>query len=285
MDKNPGQVYAELWREYVAARRTFDATANALAQREASALGITEFSQQTFSKDVYESWTDLTKRAAEVVARLVRLASETFTPAGCPALSIPYGDFQTRFVPDGYDHRTGRNAVFRPEQFDPAALWRELEQDYGGAKGAERAYRKAACAIDSEFDLRPGVVVERRREGIVLSTRVYIDSSFETRTRKPLSWGRQGELAQLLGSLQTFAVWAEDASNLAGGLEETKRRLCDREYSVVSRQRIRVSPALHIVTYHTRFEFLFGAAIGAQLQLFQALYGRHSQPADTQEAA
>ncbi|WP_020504308.1 hypothetical protein [Lamprocystis purpurea] len=285
MNRNPGEVYADLWREYVAARRAFDARSNALAQREASELAIEAFSQQTFSKDTYESRTDLTKRAAAIVARLVGMANEAFTPTGCPALSIPYGDFQTRFVTEACADRAGRGDVFRPEQFDPAALWRELEQDYGGEKGVALAYRKAACCIDGEFDLRPGAVVERRREGIVLSTRVYIDSSFETRTRKPLSWGRQGELAQLLGYLQTFAVWAEDASNLAGGLEETKRRLCDRDYAVVSRQRIRVSPALHIVTYHTRFEFIFGAAIGVQLQLFLALYGRHSQTADAQEAA
>ena len=164
-------------------------------------------------------------------------------------------------------------------------MWRELEQDYGGEKGVELAYRKAACCIDGEFDLRPGAVVERRREGIVLSTRVFIDSMADTRTRKPLTWSRQGELAQLLSYLQTFAIWAEDASNLAGGLDDAKRRLCDREYGVVSRQRIRVSPILHIVTYHTRFEFIFGAAIGVQLQLFLALYGRHSQTADAQEAA
>ncbi|AUB85147.1 hypothetical protein [Candidatus Thiodictyon syntrophicum] len=285
MNKNPGQVYAELWREYVAARRAFDARSNALAQREASELAIEAFSQQTFSKDTYESRTDLTERAAAIVARLVCLASEAFTPASCPVLSIPYGDLQTRFVTDACDDRAGRGYVFRPERFDPAGLWRELERDYGGEKGVELAYRKAACGIDGEFDLRPGAIVERRREGIVLSMRVFIDSLAETRSRKPLTWSRQGELAQLLGYLQAFAVWAEDSSNLAGGLDDAKRRLCDREYGVVSRQRIRVSPALHIVTYHTRFEFIFGAAIGAQLQLFLALYGRHSQAADAQEAA
>jgi hypothetical protein len=285
MNKNPGQVYTELWHAYVAARQAFDARSNALAQREASELAITEFSQQTFSKDADESCNDLTKRAASIVARLVRLASETFTPAGCPALSIPNQDFQARFVAEVCDDGSGRGYAFRPERFDPAALWRELERDYGGEKGVELAYRKAACTIDGAFDLRPGAVVERRRDGIVLSMRVFIDSMAETRTRKPLTWSRQGELAQLLGYLQTFAVWTEDNSHLAGGLEETKRRMCDREYGVVSRQRIRVSPALHIVTYLTRFEFVFSAAIGVQLQLFLALYGQHSQTADAEEAA
>ena len=285
MNRNPGAVYAELWRDYVAARQTFDAQSIALAQREAHALAITECSQQTFSKDIYASWTDLTQHAAAIVARLVRLASETFTPAGCPALRIPDQDFQTRFVTVACDGRAGRESVFRPEWFDPAALWRELEHDYGGNKGVELAYRKAACAIDGAFDLRPGTRVERRRDGIVLSTRVYIDSSFATRTCKPLSWGQQDTLVHLLGDLQTFAVWAEDTSNLAGGLDEAKRRLSDRAAGVISRQRIRVAPALHIVTYYTRFEFIFGAALGSQLQLFLALYGRQSETADAQEAA
>jgi len=285
MNTNPGQVYAELWRDYVAARQAFAAQSNALAQREASELAITELSQQTFSKDVYESWTDLTQRAAAIVTRLVRLANETFTPAGCPALSIPCQDFQTRFVTEAYQGPAGRDAVFSPERFDPTAVWRELEQQYGGSKGVELAYRKAACAIDGAFDLQPGTRVERRRDGIVLSTRVYIDSSFATRTCKPLSWGQQDTLVHVLGALQTFAVWAEDTSNLAAGLDAAKGRLSDRASGVISRQRIRVAPALHIVTYYTRFEFIFGAALGSQLQLFLALYGRHSQTADAQEAA
>ena len=284
MTTNPGQVYAELWSEYVAARQAFDARANALSQREGKEFGVSG-SSQTFAKGIFDTREDLTKRAEEIVARLVRLACEAFTPAGCPSLAISHAGLQVRFVNNVCDDRSGQDFVFRPERFDPAALWRELEQGYGGDKGVELAYRKAANFIEDEFNLRPGVVVLRRREGIVLPLRVYIDSSFETPTRKPLSWGRQGELFQLLGYLQTFAVWAEDTSNLAGGLESAKRRLCEHGYNVVSRQRIQVSSALHIITYHTRFEFVFGAAIGTQLQLFLALYGRHSESADAQEAA
>jgi hypothetical protein len=89
----------------------------------------------------------------------------------------------------------------------------------------------------------------------------------------------------VLGALQTFAVWAQDAGTLAAGLDAAKGRLSDRASGVISRQRIRVAPALHIVTYYTRFEFVFGAALGSQLQLFLALYGRQSEPADAQEAA
>lgn len=60
--------------------------------------------------------------------------------------------------------------------------------------------------------------------------------------------------------------------DLAGGLDAAKRRRCDREYGVVSRQCLWVSPTLHSVTDHTRFAFVFAAAIGTPRQLFLAIF-------------
>jgi hypothetical protein len=37
----------------------------------------------------------------------------------------------------------------------------------------------------------------------------------------------------VLGALQTFAVWAQDAGTLAAGLDAAKRRLSDRASGVI----------------------------------------------------
>ena len=266
---NPGEAAAELWRGYWAACKRFKAELDGCCARASRA----DIDARPDMQGALEAYT-----FAEKIARdLVKRAGEHFRGPGCVPLMIEEDGWVRRFVRDPYRdlhprqrhdleiRKAGTDASF----FDPAGLWAALEEAFGNGMGAEIGRRQAAAQIRKCFGLHPGVAVQRRRHGVVLSLTVWLDADH----RCELSADSKQELYLLRDALSAFAAWADDDGTLLAGLGALLRRFGWhwREF-VTSREKIHLCAALSVVTYKNRFEFVMASALAEQLQLFLALY-------------
>ncbi len=255
---DPGQALAAAWREYVRVVQTADAQFDRLHSSRQPIFPDAPDWRPRFGPP-FCARSLLGENAAALVISLVGHAERTFAPPGCARLSIAYGPLIQRFL--DREH---------PETFDPGAVWDDLAQTYSGHKGADLAYHRAAREIARTLDLRPGRPVKRRGNAVVVERSVWTER--ENYNRHQLSYGSREELHALLGHLQTFAGWAE-ADAVVSGLR-VLAQLWSHTYQVRSRERLPVSPELHVVTYFRTFEFVFAAPLAERLQMFLSLFGQ-----------
>lgn len=275
---NPGQIYAALWADYIAATRQYSAAENALGERERKALpnpGDPYWPQVFSGSEDWQLRDQYDTHASAIVSRLVRLAVERFTPAGCRPLEIPYEPHRHQFIHRACNAHKDGMGVFLPERFDPAALWSSLVADYSGDQAAQAVNQAAARSIATTFNLRPGAPVVRRAAGIVVSCRVWVDRALFGKDR--LGFSSANEISAMLGHLATFATWAEDDSGLAAGARAMAEHIARHDYEVQSRQRFMLGRRSFAVTYLTRFEFMIGEPLASQLQIFLSVHGQQAE--------
>ena len=258
---NPGEATAALWKGYWDACTRFEAELDRYCAR--ARLDGVDCRPATPDTGVGGRI-----RLAESMARdLVGLAARRFRGPGCPPLKIRESDWVRRFV-----YEPVRDPVDGSQQdafFDPIALWEALEEEFGGEKGMALSYRDAAAKIRGCFGLRAGVVVQQRRQGVVLSMPVWLDSNH----RGSLSVSTQQEFYALCDALRAFAAWADDDGTLLAGLDVLLEHFGWSSFRpVTSREKIHLCAALSVVTYKNRFEFVMASALAEQLQLFLGLY-------------
>lgn len=275
---DPGELYAALWKDYWHACEGFAAEMGTLQGRESAlmlpAAGAGAFSRVFSGPDAArhaeQARIDV---AAEITRELARIASERFCGTGCAPLRINVDELLADVVqgPAWRGRRAGPLAVFF---FDPAEVWAGLCREFGGTVGIERGYREAATQIRQSFCLESGKDVERRRSGVVLSMRVWVESSGMRPGQKKLTYQSTERVLETLPALRTFAAWADDD----GGLGEGLHRL-DEHFgwagtrSLSSRKKVVLCESLYVVTYQTRLEFVMAPALAEKLQLFLGLFG------------
>jgi hypothetical protein len=273
--RDPGTVYAELWSRYREATAAFAAAMEGIREDESEARPIEYDYERAFAPNSSRhrnSEMSLRDAARAIVARLVRIAAARFTPPGVAKLDINQADYIERFVIEGPD-RFERGADAEPLAFDPRAIWAALEDAFGGERGVEQSYRAAAATLVESFDLRAGVEVKQRRDGVVLPMRVYLDDFDRKHGKNVLCSSSRQNLTDMQSAMRTFATWAEDAGGLHGGMGLLGRLFgWMHNARVISRERIPLCDALYVVTYNTRFEFVMAPALAEKLQIFIGLY-------------
>ena len=131
------------------------------------------------------------------------------------------------------------------------------------------------------FNLRSGVEVKRRRDGVVLAMGIDLDD-FERKYGKNVLGRYSMEcLGNMRSAMTTFATWAEDTSGLHGAMNILSALFgSTRNGRVQSRERIPLCDALYVVTYNTRFEFVMAPALAEKLQIFIGLYALNADIAE-----
>ena len=273
--RDPGTVYAELWSRYREASASFAAAMAAIREGEHEARPIESDYEHAFNRSGRHRSDDamsLADAARAILRRLVRIAAARFSAPGAANLDIDEADYIRRFVIEP-DTRHGQDADAEPLAFDPRAIWAALEDAFGGERGVEQSYRAAAATLIESFDLRAGVEVKQRRDGVVLPMRVYLDDFDRKHGKNVLCSSSRQNLTDMQSAMRTFATWAEDAGGLHGGMGLLGRLFgWMHNARVISRERIPLCDALYVVTYNTRFEFVMAQALAEKLQIFIGLY-------------
>lgn len=266
--ESPGKYYADLWKQYCHLTEAFRNGIATFKEREREQQDDDDDDLSPFKDISRKALDSLEESATSTIQLLTWEAEKRFAPPN-GRLTIDRRDFEDLFLSPFMSKESQRGW----SEFDPVAVWHELERRYGGQRGLVTGYQQAAETIIDGFALKPGTTIKRTAGYVVLNLRVYPDP-YDRRNvgAATLCLSSREDLRKLITAIETFARWANDDDTVFR-LPMILRRRFDWRDPITSRERITVSDAMSIVTYRTRFEFRFGATLSEQLQLFLAEYG------------
>lgn len=154
-------------------------------------------------------------------------------------------------------------------QFDPVALWRDLEAEYGGDKGAELGWKQAASDLIKAFSLRDGMQVKTVGASVVLEQNTWLDS-----WNGSYSYNCMEEMGRVTKALLAFAGWAGD-HELQHVIRFSRdlKSLNDFHRKVTSREKFVIGKGLEAITFKNKIEWRFGGEMGAKFQAFISTFG------------
>jgi hypothetical protein len=286
--EHPGRFYARLWSAHLESAAAIRSLVAALHARESQALGAdTVDGARAFGLETPREASDgLREKAARVVEMLVGIADLRLSPAGLERLRISPIAYLDRFLETCMESETGNEwrKQFRPDRFDPVAVWDALVEDWGGTVAEETVLGRAARRIEEYFWLEPGAPVKTQRNGVVLECRVYLDAHPVPADAKRLHHTSWNDLSEFMGALRTFAAWVGD-DELAAIAPTVAARFDAYTYRIASRKREPITARLVLTTYHTKFVWWFEQGLAQQLQVFLGLYGKRMRAPVAGEAA
>lgn len=255
--------FAAVWKEYQSSVDRWATQRFQLSSLEQDVLHCEDYMAaiQPLSKhDVQELKSTVASRIRE---RIKRYAEERFAPAG-GSLTIDNSDIEDRF-PTHREHCI---------DFDPVAFWSYLENKYGGNAGEELAWRQAAQAIYSAFNLQYSKGVETKGGYAILRRHVWIDDiNKKYHNRNTLSYGCQQSVRDCCHALAGFATWAE-RDGLVHDLNHLQRLFCGYGFDIQSRKKYECGDKgeVVVVTFTKCFEYRLREDVAAQLNLFLGTY-------------
>lgn len=272
--RQKAEFYRNAYSRLLETLATCGAALSALRAEELENVQIEEY----LAAMPVEAWK-IEKHINEAADRICRFlcyeAATRFAPAGMPRLDINSQAYFARHF------RTEK-----PEEFDPVALWDELERKYGGEKGESAGFQMAADLIVERFNLlkKPP---QPRAKYVPMNVSVWIDD-FDKKhlgvTR--LAYTSEEYLYPLCSALSTFLRWADSGISASlldqyiHGLQIVRRRA-----TIKPRERIELGPDLEVVTFTTRFEFRFSLSVVEKLKVFLSTYATAFRDDNEQEAA
>jgi hypothetical protein len=288
-DEHPGRLYRRLWAAHLETMSAVDTLLGDLHARESRAVGDgLAGGRRAFGVTTpREANRLLREQAVRIVEALVATASVRFTPRGFAPVGISPVGYVARFIDEacmepGREYEWERR--FRPDQFDPGAVWDALLADWGGTAAEEAICRGAARSIEEYFRLTPDQPVQTRRNGVVLETSIYLDSQPVPAHAKRLHYNSHDDLRRFMDALKTFAIWAGD-DELAAVAPKVAGYFDMYDYQIESRKRETITPRVVVTTYHTKFAWWLEQSLAEQLQIFLGLYGERMRSAIREAAA
>lgn len=273
-DKTIGQIYAAAWKHFIE-----EMDRHAALMLEVHAIerqGGVNRDYCVFDDDDFDVFKEVDEKGKKIFDRLVYYAERAFAPSG-GKLEIDGHDLREKFIgrfadrDREEDYETFKQKAMKGwRKFDPAKVWNELENKYGGNNGAEIGYQQTAKDIVNFFGIKTGEPVEVKAGSIMLNVRVYSERRF--RGNMELGHGSQEEIVKGLQNMATLAEWAEDG-RAASGLRRFANEIWNHR-PLNSRERIQVSESITVITYFNRFEFRFAPDFAGKLQHFISTYAK-----------
>ncbi len=199
--------------------------------------------------------------AGECFLRLVvRLAEKKFAPAG-GRLEIPLPQLR----------ESCRGTL--PEALDLIGVWTYLENNYGGGKGDEGVYRKAASSLISELWLKADSPVKLVGGRQVVQCSIYGDSIMH----KVMSYHDEEKIRSVISDFSVVAEWASlwsDTDRTAAEWFRHAVRSHDHR-QLLARQTI--GDHILVVPFKSKFEWRLSPAFSEQFRIFLAQYGTFNQ--------
>lgn len=257
--------YAQLFHTFNNAFKQYIATVQECDRQEKEAFPHLERWQRRFDASDFTGKMHGPKDVAkEIVQALCWSASEEFAPAG-GRLDIDSADIFEK-------HVGPRKEDGHWEEFDPDAIWRELEARYGGKAGEDLGYQQTAQQLVQLFGLERKPQMTIKAGKAVLDLWVRLDDFDKKFGRTRLCYDSRERVCHTLNCLRQIALWADEA-----GIAHDAMRLTatwNRDRPLFSRERFSLDSQIEMITYGTRFEFRFSPAFTAKLQAFLGRYGR-----------
>lgn len=203
------------------------------------------------------------KAGERIVRRLIVHAKQLFAPGGA-GLEIDEDPIFKRFPIDRHGNLS---------TFDPAAIWKHLEETYGGDAGEKHAWAQAAATIFKELSLQRADKVERKGEYLVINNQTWSQKKFNGSME--LSTHTADRMRKLFEALVAFASWADKPVLRADLYQFRMKNLAGYAPDVVSRQRFGFGVSsldMVLITFNTSWEFRFRQPVAEKLQLFLATY-------------
>lgn len=264
------EFYRTRFQRFVEGVRALEALQDQLVEEETATLGGESW-EQCFGRNGRHgmgptAW--IREVAVHIRNRLILQASTEFAPPGSRLDISSEGLNAQRMI-----EVRGHDAA----SFDPLALWEELEEIYGGERGAEEAYRQAASTLLRIFGLeRKNPVTQAGM--VVIDIPVSVDEfSRKHMGRNRLSSYSTEAVAEGGLALQAFLNWA--GQPLAGtALAQWSLDWGRGDRELESRKRVDFGP-LQVVTFQRRFQYRFSLELARALQNFLARYARRRSAA------
>lgn len=255
-----GEQYKVLWERYGKSLRAW-AKETRLIRADERTMQLARFGEYAGAFEEMDAGSveySLRKLAAEIRSILIQTAEKDFAPEGIN-LKIDRFDVSEKF-PIEED---------KLEKFDPVAIWKHLEEKYGGEYGLRLALAQTAKGFKSKFNLDNNEEIVSKGDYVVLTKRVWIDDFDKKHYKKNrLSFGCSDSIRQALNVLSEIARWAE-REILQIRLLSLARTFSDCDYEVKSRQQFSAGNGeVVVITYVTNFEFRIRKDFAEQIQVF-----------------
>lgn len=244
------------WEKYLTILRDNTSALNQLSDTLDKECGE---KMELFAEDEHERMGEAHVTAVSVLNHLVYRAARVFTAPGCTPIAVDPKSWQREYLEDLYT-------------FSPVALWKALENEYGGGKGVNTTYSKAAREIVNRFGLHRHHEVKTKPGCHVLNSTIWIDEFDKKNYNKTvLSYHSRDEIEKLCTNLATFARWAGDEKQ-AIQLENACSNFSLTRGKFESRERRTLSDDIQVTCYLSRFEFLVRDTLADQLKVFVSTY-------------
>lgn len=266
------------WPLFVSAYEELHAKLDAIESVRPSEDGDDGYRGRMLAPERADDVDRVRKAAREVVVRFVRLAERRFAQPGL-RLTIDTHRYLERFTTERR-HNDARGELDALADFSPAAVWQQLESDFGCGAGAREALAQAAKALLRAL----GLNYRHSRDRIKTTARgvefmLYLrHEAYRSRSDGyALSYHSAETVAELHRGLSGFFQWladehGEDVSGERAGLLAVLRlRDCDRRYR--SRERVAGGSSWHLTMYKDHGMLALEGARAAQLNLFLSLHG------------
>jgi hypothetical protein len=210
---------------------------------------------------------DINSNARDMIYRLVKIAIETFSPPDWKLAIDPNPYIKSHLNLDALCGDSEMPLDRRYAAFNPLAVWAALEADFSGASGQQAAYSQMAEWLVASFRLRPGQVIAMKANHIILNMPLYLGKEshkLDTRSSR--------QIRHTLMALAGFLSWASPDTAVA----DLRLSICEVSrpgHEIRSRQTIKLTEGLSVVTYQNRWECRLAKSFGEPLQLFVGLYG------------
>lgn len=196
---------------------------------------------------------DVDYARSRALEKLVSEARIFFAPDGC-RLKISCGDVCRSLEENGKNPRN---------MFD---VLEHLEQTYGGAAGADMAYRQQAISISRMFKLHHDTAIRQTGKGVVLSMYVCSEESFRHNGMRKIGWSSMPDFNALLG----FAHWS-GMTEFLGDMEAFQLLVANANFVFLYRDKYEYK-SLKVTTFKDKWDFLFPHDVADKLKQFLGLY-------------
>lgn len=219
---------------------------------------------------------DLRELARRSLSALVYRAEQAFAPSGGKLTIDPYEatkqtgqyDWEETFC------RTWRNGDHQSTQpLDLDAVWKYLEETYGGDAGIKAGYRQQAQLLIKELNLESKDGMKRTASAVIAVRRLYSEKATYgvNKGMFEVHYGSRECLNNLFRAIACFAEWAElDA--LAVAAHPCRHEIGNYQFAFESRDK-HLFPGLEVVFFKERMEFRFSHEVAEKLKLFLGSFG------------
>lgn len=225
----------------------------------------------------------ITKMASAALARLFQKAEATFAPEGGTLKidrevmleQLGYGDWRKEYEDQDwrFRHRNKGDYSAPVLKLDLDAIWKHLEQTYGGDAGIRAGYQQQAANLIKEFGIKSDEPIRRTASSVVLPLRIWSEKQDygQYRGMQQASYNNGDRRVAVFRGLHCFARWAE-LDDLASKIRPEAHQLAD--YSCYFKSRDKVTfPGLEIVLFINNWDFKFSHHVAELLMQFLGEFG------------